>query len=92
MTKVWLVFVACLVCGPALSQTSIYDRCISAIEAGDSTTVTALATTIQRFNSIPTNDLDSATECVSQAVSEPMKFDTASGRFVPAVTYSEVLQ
>lgn len=92
MRHVWLLAFALLLCGPALGQGSIYDRCITAIGASDADTVSELAATIQRFNTIPANDVDLATQCVSQAMGKPMRFDTASGTFIPADVYDQELE
>lgn len=92
MRNVWLVPFAVFLCGPAIAQGSIYDRCITAIEAADTGTVSKLAATIQRFNTIPANDLERATQCVSEAMGQLMRFDTASGAFIPADFYDEELE
>lgn len=91
MRNAWLVPFTVLLCGPVLGQASIYDRCITAIGAGDLDIVSELAATIQRFNAIPANELDRATQCVSQAMNELMRFDAASGNFISAEVYDEEL-
>jgi len=68
--------------GAALSQSSIYDRCLAAIDAGDQEQVSVLAKTIRRFNSHPALNIEAAERCISAAEGKTMRLYGQDGEFV----------
>lgn len=73
-----------LVCGPAFAQSTIFEKCISAIEAGDTDAVIQFAATIQRLNTISAANIDFASRCVSEALGKNVKFEPRLGGFFDA--------
>lgn len=84
MRHICTAIVAILVCGPAFAQSTIFEKCISAIESGDTDAVVQFAATIQRLNTISSANTDFANRCVSEALGKNVKFEPRLGGFFDA--------
>lgn len=74
------------------AQDSIYEKCVAAIAAGLSDEVAEMSATIMRFSSHPSASAEAAEACVSAGLGAPMRWDSRSGKFIPAEDFERSIQ
>ena len=77
----------CLVASTANAQ-SIYDKCIAAIDSGDSSALQEIAATVKRLK-YPGINAKKAEKCLETAFEKDFEFDPASGMFVDGAEAAE---
>ena len=77
----------CVVASTTNAQ-SIYDKCIAAIDAGDSSALIEIATTIKRLK-YPGINAKKAEKCLETAFEKDFEFDPTSGMFVDGAEAAE---
>ena len=77
----------CMIASTTNAQ-SIYDKCIAAIDAGDSAALQEIATTVKRLK-YPGVNAKKAEKCLETAFEKEFEFDPSSGMFVDGVEAAE---
>ena len=77
----------CVIASTANAQ-SIYDKCISAIDSGDSSALQEIASTVKRLK-YPGVNAKKAEKCLETAFEKEFEFDPASGMFVDGAEAAE---